>query len=64
MEAIEFVNIIRPHHDRTSCDDQSIGNGFYSRGVEWYGRYTRCMYLEILQGGPLPEGFDPNECQG
>ena len=31
MEALEFINIIRPEHDRTSCSDEDTGNGFRSR---------------------------------
>lgn len=64
MDAIEFLNIIRPEHDRTSCSDDNLDNGFYSRGDKWYGRCTRCMYLEILRDGVTPDGFAPDECQG
>lgn len=64
MDAIEFLSIIRPEHDRTSCSDDNLANGFYSRGTNWHGRCTRCMYLEILRDGVVPEGFEPAECQG
>jgi len=61
MEAIDFINIIQPEHDRTSCDDENTNNGFFSKGTSWYGRCTRCMYLEIIKGNKLPEGFDHEE---
>jgi len=65
MEAIDFINLIRPEHDRTSCSDEDIDNGFYSRNVDsWHGRCTRCMYLEIIKEGTVPEGFKPEECEG
>lgn len=65
MDALEFLNIIAPNHDRTSCNDNQLHNGFRSRnGESWHGRCKRCMYLEILRGEPLPEGFDPEQCQG
>jgi hypothetical protein len=65
MTALEFINVIRPTHDRTSCSDTSLDNGFYSRtGRTWHGRCTRCMYLEILKDKGVPESFDPQECYG
>jgi hypothetical protein len=72
MDAIEFIDIIRPEHDRTSCSDDDINNGFFTRnGGDWHGRCTRCMYLQIIEndddwkkaqlsGG----GFDPEDCFG
>lgn len=66
MTALEFINIIQPEHGRTSCSDENIGNGFYTRNgaPDWYGRCTRCMYLEIIRGDGIPEGFDPEYCSG
>jgi hypothetical protein len=60
---MEFVNLIRPKHDRTSCSDSKTVNGFFSRnGQSWHGRCTRCMYLELVRDQFAPEGFDPDEC--
>lgn len=65
MNALEFVNIIRPEHDRTSCNDENLNNGFYSRnGETWHGRCTRCMYLEIIKEGYAPPDFDSYDCFG
>ena len=65
MKAIEFVDKIQPKHGRTSCSDENRCNGFYSRnGETWHGRCTRCMYLEIVDTGELPENFDGDECNG
>ena len=65
MELLDFINIIKPEHDRTSCSDSDIANGFYSRnGQTWHGRCTRCMYLEIADNGYCPSDFDPDECYG
>lgn len=65
LTVIEFINIIRPEHDRTSCDDNFLNNGFFSKnGTTWYGRCTRCMYLQIANGIELPEGFIADDCVG
>lgn len=64
METLEFINIICPEHDRTSCSDENISNGFYTRGNKWYGRCTRCMYLQIINGEELPKDFNHEECAG
>ena len=65
MDAKEFIDIIKPEHDRDSCSDEKLNNGFYSRnGRDWYGRCTRCMYLEIAEKGEIPVGFDGELCTG
>ncbi len=65
MTAKEFINLIRPDHDRTSCSDEDISNGFYTRdGEKWHGRCTRCLYLEIINGDNLPKDFIPEDCEG
>jgi hypothetical protein len=67
MDTIDFINIIRPEHDRTSCNDDEVENGFgtrYGDGKRWEGRCTRCMYLQIINGADIPEGFVPDECFG
>ncbi len=52
--ARDLLDFIYPEHDRTSCSDNDIQNGFYSRNEQGFGRCTRCMYLQILQGEELP----------
>jgi hypothetical protein len=69
MTALEFINIIEPEHDRTSCSDDNISNGFWTRSgygdeKKWHGRCTRCMYLEIINGDEIPKEFNPEDCQG
>lgn len=65
MDALEFINLICPDHDRTNCSDENISNGFFSwTGYPWHGRCTRCMYLEIIKDGKVPDQFDPDECFG
>lgn len=61
MTAKELIDILRPEHDRTSCSDEDRNNSFYSRlgHPDWYGRCTRCMWLDIADGVELPEDFDP-----
>jgi hypothetical protein len=68
MEAIEFLNIILPEHDRTSCDDNEIQNGFwssygYNEEGKWQGRCRRCMALQIInKDEDLPKGTDLSDC--
>ena len=64
MDALDLLNIIQPEHDRTSCSDIDRNNSFGSRGVEWYGRCTRCMWLDLADGVEPPEGFDPDRAFG
>lgn len=48
MEALDLINIIRPEHNRDSCNDHVISNGFYtSRGGQY--RCSRCALLQILE---------------
>ena len=47
MEAIDFLNKIIPDHNRTTCDDENVSNGFYT-GTGIRGRCRRCMCLEII----------------
>jgi hypothetical protein len=51
MDAKELVDIICPKHDRASCDDNHLDNGFYSN--EGYTRCLRCTLLEIIERGKL-----------
>ncbi len=53
MEIIDFLNIIKPEHYRTSCSDENISNGFYIEGegtvsTKYLPRCKRCAYLEII----------------
>lgn len=65
MTAKEFIDLIIPEHDRTSCSDDNQVNALFSRaGTSWHGRCTRCMYLEILEDRNVPEGFEHHECMG
>ncbi len=62
MTANEFIDIVRPEHDRTSCSDKYTGNGFGSKnGNTWHGRCVRCMCLEIAKGNEIPEDFDASD---
>ena len=66
MDAIEYINLTLPNHDRTSCSDNETNNGFYSRtGDSWHGRCQRCMALEIIRGQEkIPKDFDQNYFNG
>lgn len=65
MDAKELIDLIMPLHQRASCSDENICNGFYTlTGESWHGRCTRCMYLEVINGSPIPEGFEQYECVG
>lgn len=65
MDALEFIDIIVPDHERTSCSDSDPNNGLYSRNFEtWHGRCRRCIYLDILREGKAPEGYNSSEAEG
>lgn len=48
MEALTLINIIRPEHNRTSCNDDDLNNGFYTARCGQY-RCSRCALLQILE---------------
>jgi hypothetical protein len=56
MELIEFINLIKPEHIRTTCSDENISNGFYvdsETGIintKYRPRCERCALLEIANG--------------
>jgi hypothetical protein len=57
METLELINIICPEHDRTSCSDENISNGFYFEDEfnttisrSYFPRCSRCALLEIANG--------------
>lgn len=56
MKAIELINLIKPEHDRTSCSDKNITNGFYMSedGEIISNDYSlgciRCALLQIESG--------------
>lgn len=53
MTALELLNIIQPEHNRTSCSDDELNNGFYSNNG--YTRCFRCTVLEIIKKGYMPK---------
>lgn len=59
MEAKELVDLLYPEHDRTSCSDEDISNGFNWQLDEWNDksekldsrwlpRCKRCALLDII----------------
>lgn len=57
----EFVDTVKPEHDRISCDDNNLNNGLGSAG-HWGRtgpRCTRCGLLEIVEihNGIIPDNF-------
>ena len=55
MNTKEFIDIICPNHDRTSCSDDNIANGFYANDDMTISsvrrpRCARCALLEIENG--------------
>ena len=60
MTALELINKIAPQHDRTSCSDDYISNGFVKKtnGFEdgksidnsYNARCARCGLLQIMKG--------------
>jgi hypothetical protein len=52
MTSKELIDLIAPQHDRTSCNDNELGNGFYSNSGNT--RCGRCSLLQILKEGRLP----------
>ena len=61
MEAKELVDLLYPEHDRISCSDEDISNGFMWKLDDWNDRseeldraYSprcrRCALLEIISG--------------
>ena len=64
MTIKEFINLIAPTHGRTTCDDNNINNGFYSRNKKGYGRCYRCNLLCIEKGKPIPEELKKELLEG
>jgi len=61
MKAKELIDLIYPEHDRTSCSDEDVSNGFMWEMDEWNDRADelstqyiprckRCALLEIISG--------------
>ena len=46
MTALELIDLIQPRHERTSCTDDNICNGFYSGSGSNF-RCGRCALLEL-----------------
>lgn len=55
MDARTLIDLIAPTHDRTSCNDTQLGNGFYSHTADGHPRCSRCALLELEAGLPLPD---------
>ena len=56
MTPKKLIDIIAPKHDRTSCDDKHLNNGFYSNTK--FTRCARCTLLQILKDGQLPKSHN------
>ncbi len=54
MTSNEFVDKIRPEHDRTTCDDERLVNGFGSGDSDDDFRCLRCALMEIANGSKEP----------
>lgn len=52
----ELIDTLRPKHDRTSCADKNISNGFWSNEDD-NPRCTRCALLDMLDGRSAPGGL-------
>lgn len=61
MKAKELVDLLYPEHDRTSCSDGDVDNGFSFVMDNWriitekldrsyHPRCRRCALLEIISG--------------
>ena len=50
---LDLINAIVPEHDRTSCSDDNIENGFYSSTE--HTRCSRCTMLQTLKQGKMPK---------
>lgn len=63
MEIIDFINIICPEHDRTSCSDEDLNNGFFiddfgTVDLKYRVRCKRCAYLQVARGEVGKEKFE------
>jgi hypothetical protein len=50
----EIINALVPEHERTSCSDADLRNGFNGEIV----RCARCALLEALNGGCFDVDYD------
>ena len=52
MTANDLLNHLVPDHDRNTCNDIDVNNGFYTQdgGENWMFRCTRCAMLEVIRG--------------
>lgn len=65
MNALEFVDIVYPHHCRGSCSDSERVNGFLEcyrkdQFVRYIYKCERCAALDIIEGKTYA-GFVVNE---
>ena len=56
LMAKEFVDIICPTHDRSSCSDEDLQNGFYSN--DHFTRCARCTLLSVIRDRSLPKSHE------
>lgn len=56
MTAKELIDIICPTHDRSSCSDEDLQNGFNSN--DHFTRCGRCTLLCVLRDRSLPENHE------
>jgi hypothetical protein len=61
MTARELVDLLCPKHDRTSCSDDNINNGF-DAGSHGLPRCSRCALLEIVESKYIPKDMVVNVC--
>jgi len=51
MDAMELIDILCEEHDKRSCNDDGISNGFEPTGNGSYSyRCQRCALIEIVNG--------------
>lgn len=55
-ELAEALLLIDTEHDRTSCSDDNVVNGYGSSGGNW-PRCNRCLLLEVVRGD-IPDGAE------
>lgn len=55
-ELAEALLLIDTEHERTSCSDDNVANGYGSSGADW-PRCNRCLLLEVVRG-EIPDGAE------
>ena len=52
---LKVIDVLHPDHDRTSCSDTNLDNGWGSNGIDSHPRCIRCAILELFQQNALGE---------